>query len=229
MAANRRNYYRLLHVQADAPADVIKAAYRALIRVHHPDAGGDQQIAALLNEAYGVLSEPTSRAAYDVKRALRSSRPTSGAPRNAHDTPHHANRPGCPFCRLSLPSIVGADTRCLRCQSPLSAPPRDGRHAKDSERRSLPRISKSDWGVLRTSWPGEPIDVRMRDLSLDGISIYAGTALPVGTRLRIVAEAVDVVADIVSCRRVAKVFTLHAKLVTAIFAKPQGGFVSRTA
>ena len=52
MASNRRNYYRLLHVQPDAPPEVIRASYRALMALHHPDVGGDHATAALINEAY---------------------------------------------------------------------------------------------------------------------------------------------------------------------------------
>jgi hypothetical protein len=69
----------------------------------------------------------------------------------------------------------------------------------------------------------------LRDLSLDGISIYAGGALPVGQRVRIVGTMVDVVADIVSCRRAGSVFTVHAHLITAQFAHRSGLFVSTSA
>lgn len=229
MGLNRRNYYRLLHVQPDAPAEVVKAAYRALIRVHHPDAGGDLEIATLINEAYGVLSDDSRRAAYDAKRAVRPIRSAGSATRTSAGDAAPTARSGCAFCRHPLPATVRADTRCLRCQAPLAPLRRDARSTKSAERRGLPRVTKSDWGILRTSWPGEPVDVRMRDLSLDGISVYSGNPLPIGTTLRIVAEAADVVADVVSCRRFDKIFTLHARLVTAIFTAQTGGFVSKTA
>jgi len=93
----------------------------------------------------------------------------------------------------------------------------------------MPRVTKSDWGLLHIDWPSEVIDVRMRDLSLDGISVYSGVQLPVGRTIRVVGASLDVVADIVSSRRVAKVYTLHARLVTALFAAPVGGFVSTSA
>ncbi|MBC8089334.1 MAG: J domain-containing protein [Phycisphaerae bacterium] len=232
MAANRRNYYRLLHVQPDAPADVIKAAFRALIRVHHPDTGGDHLVATLLNEAYGVLCNESKRAAYDAKHAVRPARARRDATR---DVQHGAGAGagvrgrGCAFCHFALPTIVRGGTRCLRCQGPLAPAVGAGDVSKSAERRGLPRVNKSDWGTMQVCWPCEPIDVRMRDLSLVGISIYSGNAVPVGTTLRIVAAAVDVVADLVSCRRVDKVFTIHARLVTAIFASPTGGFVSMAA
>ena len=56
---NRRNYYRVLQVQPDAPAEVIKASYRTLMQKlkHHPDLGGDQWNASIINQAYSVLSD----------------------------------------------------------------------------------------------------------------------------------------------------------------------------
>ena len=58
--SNRRNHYRVLHVQPEAPLEVIKASYRAMMmRMKiHPDLGGDHDIAAVVNEAYAVLSDP---------------------------------------------------------------------------------------------------------------------------------------------------------------------------
>ena len=60
---NRRNYYRMLHVQPDAPLDVIKASYRALMMKmrFHPDLGGDHETAALINAAFALLSDPMGR------------------------------------------------------------------------------------------------------------------------------------------------------------------------
>jgi hypothetical protein len=93
----------------------------------------------------------------------------------------------------------------------------------------MPRVSKSDWALLHAAWNADGIDVRMRDLSLDGISVYSGAALPIHRRVRIVGGSFDVVADIVSCRRVGNIYTLHAQLVTALFSSDVGGFVSTTA
>ncbi|MBQ0961693.1 J domain-containing protein, partial [Ideonella sp. 4Y11] len=75
MSRERRNLYRILHVQPEAPPEVIKAAWRALMSTlrAHPDLGGDPETAARLNAAYEVLSDPVRRAAYDrgLKRTPR--------------------------------------------------------------------------------------------------------------------------------------------------------------
>ena len=67
---NRRNFYRVLQVQPDAPHEIIKASYRTLMQKlkAHPDLGGDQWNAAVINEAYAVLSNPGKRAKYDTEQ-----------------------------------------------------------------------------------------------------------------------------------------------------------------
>lgn len=59
-------HYETLHVGRDAPVSVIKSAYRALVKDHHPDRGGlDAARMSRINEAYAVLTDPDSRRAYD--------------------------------------------------------------------------------------------------------------------------------------------------------------------
>ena len=67
---NRRNYYRILHVQPEAPLEIIKASYRGLMTKlkAHPDLGGDHDAAVLINQAYAVLSNPEKRRRYDLDR-----------------------------------------------------------------------------------------------------------------------------------------------------------------
>ena len=65
------NYYEILEVKNDASDEVIKAAYRALIKKYHPDNGGGQDPTGdkmcLVNEAYECLSDPVRRKQYDQK------------------------------------------------------------------------------------------------------------------------------------------------------------------
>lgn len=62
-------HYDTLEVHPAASPEVIVAAYKALMKKHHPDkkvtVGG---VARALNEAYEVLSDPAKRAAYDAQR-----------------------------------------------------------------------------------------------------------------------------------------------------------------
>ena len=81
---NKRNYYRILHVQFDAPPAVIKASYRTIMQKlrAHPDLGGEQWNASLINEARKVLLDPALRAAYDLQL-----RETNAAEANAATDP----------------------------------------------------------------------------------------------------------------------------------------------
>ena len=47
--------HKALYVCQGAPAEVIQAAYRALVKIHHPDRGGDTSAMQRLNAAYARL------------------------------------------------------------------------------------------------------------------------------------------------------------------------------
>ena len=67
MNKNRRNYYRILRVQPDASFEVIKTNYRTLLQKlkMHPDLGGDEWNASLINLAYNTLRDADKRSEYD--------------------------------------------------------------------------------------------------------------------------------------------------------------------
>lgn len=66
------DYYEILGVSPEAPAEEIKRAFRRLAREHHPDAtGGDRDAERRykeVSEAYSVLSDPQRRREYDAAR-----------------------------------------------------------------------------------------------------------------------------------------------------------------
>ncbi len=64
---DRRNYYRVLHLQPDAPIGLVKVNHRVLMQklAAHPDLGGENWKAAHLNAACHTLSDPERRAEYD--------------------------------------------------------------------------------------------------------------------------------------------------------------------
>lgn len=66
---NNRTYYEILEVNRSANAEVIHAAYRALMSTmkRHPDLGGDPEEAKVINEAYATLRDPDKRAYYDQR------------------------------------------------------------------------------------------------------------------------------------------------------------------
>lgn len=84
-----RTHYDSLKVAPDAPAEVVRAAYRVLAQKYHPDRNpGDATAAAamvVVNEAYRVLSDPELRQQYDIwlrsLAAMRDSKDVSAGVR----------------------------------------------------------------------------------------------------------------------------------------------------
>jgi hypothetical protein len=89
-------HYDHLKVARDAPASVIKAAYRTLSQEYHPDRSQDPdaaRIMTMLNVAYAVLSDEVQRRDYDnwiaAEEATLPARPET-TPR---DTPPASTEP----------------------------------------------------------------------------------------------------------------------------------------
>jgi hypothetical protein len=230
LGANRRNYYRILHVQPEAPGPVITASYRAMmskLRLH-PDLGGDTAGAALINEAYAVLSDPAKRASYDQKpqSGKAGGRNRGGVARAPSARP--TNAPGvCPFCRAITAATIQANTRCHRCDSPLVPPP--ARLSGKNElfgRRAMPRMRRSDPVTLVEAWQTPIRAAQLRDLSVAGISIITDHRIGRQQVIRIIGPLFDILATVVGCRSVGQRVEVSGSLLKAIFAKQKGVVVS---
>jgi DnaJ-class molecular chaperone len=81
-----KDYYQILGVSPDTPAEEIKKAYRKLALATHPDRNRQDPRAEErfkeINEAYGVLSDPEKRAQYDDHRRYGPYGPAAGAGRS---------------------------------------------------------------------------------------------------------------------------------------------------
>jgi len=66
--SNTSDHYSVLQVNPRAQLEVVEAAYHALMKLNHPDHGGDTDKAATINGAYKVLSTVKTRKAYDKER-----------------------------------------------------------------------------------------------------------------------------------------------------------------
>lgn len=66
------DYYEFLQISPNADPDTIHRVYRFLAARFHPDnpVSGDPEKFFMLKTAYDVLSDPTRRAEYDVKREV---------------------------------------------------------------------------------------------------------------------------------------------------------------
>ncbi|MEB3361883.1 MAG: J domain-containing protein, partial [Synechococcaceae cyanobacterium] len=67
MGLAQQDPYAVLGVAASASAVEIKAAYRALVKRHHPDAGGDERHILELNAAWEVLGDAERRRRHDAQ------------------------------------------------------------------------------------------------------------------------------------------------------------------
>jgi len=67
-----KNYYEILQVDKNASPEIIKVAYKLLVKKNHPDLkeGAEKQeaeeIIKEINEAYDVLSDASKKAEYDT-------------------------------------------------------------------------------------------------------------------------------------------------------------------
>lgn len=88
--AEEPTHYERLGVSRTAPPEIIKAAYRAYSKLHHPDTGAeasDVDFAAITN-AYTVLSDPAAREQYNLALGTEptASTPEPGDPDAYEDT-----------------------------------------------------------------------------------------------------------------------------------------------
>jgi curved DNA-binding protein CbpA len=81
--------YEVLQVRRGAEPEVIRAAYRALARKHHPDFGGSPERMAAINEAWAILGDQAQREAYDA----RPQSPVAASPYAAAATTQTAPEP----------------------------------------------------------------------------------------------------------------------------------------
>lgn len=64
-AGDEKTHYEVLGVASDATTEEIRRVGRRLIVQHHPDRGGDAELAAAINAALDKLSNPKTREEYD--------------------------------------------------------------------------------------------------------------------------------------------------------------------
>jgi hypothetical protein len=223
---NRRNYYRILQVQPDAPIEIIRASYRTMMRELklHPDLGGSNFDAAVLNEAYETLSDPKRRAAYDKELCLQHTKrePSSGrSPLSAF----------CPFCKSRLERKPRPGECCPTCETPLqSKKPTDAQRAYH---RSIVRTPLHDRISFHTSWPGKPREATMVDFSPKGIRFLGSERLLPGATLKISSplfEASAVVRNVSQeVVRGRLFYAIGVSFLAISFMEPRGSLLSTSA
>ena len=141
------DYYEILEVSPNSSDEIIKAAYRALVKKYHPDIyQGDKQYAEemmqKINEAYHVLSNPTLHTDYDRKHFPEEEESDSSGNENEETA---EDRIVCWNCGSSIPADsvfcthCGMDIRLETFQSSKPAVGDDYRPEEGTEHRSYAR------------------------------------------------------------------------------------------
>ena len=215
------DYYRILHVQPDAPAPIIHASYRTLVQRAFGATTGSAEI-ALLDTAYAVLGDPQRRAAYDLERAAHG----QPAPEEAAGSP---GTRACLFCGAphGLERVLERDDDCGRCASPLF--PAERHRLEFSGQRMLQRIPKRHAIGVWVTWPQDPpIRAEMRNLSLNGMSFALGVRLEPNQVVRIDCAELRALARIAHIRHDAvgtERFSAGVEFLTLRFRQVRGSFV----
>lgn len=238
-----RNYYDVLHVSRDAPLEIIRGSYRTLMQrmKHHPDLGGDAATAALINEAYAVLSNAEKRAEYDARMDVMARVAEGFADVDPQpDAPPPGPEPRvrmldwsrqCVFCETphGYGRNIELEMACQTCESPLSAAER---HRMESEgQRAIERVGKRMRVSYYTHWPQpSAYSGYVEDMSLNGLRLVARQDLVEGQRIKIVSDVVEAIAQVSHTlyerRGWSKRCVAGVSFVTLRFGRSAGGFVS---
>jgi hypothetical protein len=223
----RLDYYRVLHVQPDAPEEIIRSSYRTLMTKlrRHPDLGGDHLTATTINEAYAVLSNPAKRAANDdaCQSVAASPEPAASAPEpNAL----------CQFCGAAhgFRGRIHDSATCTTCNTPLAP----AEHKRlDAGQRAVGRVPRRLALAYFTNWPGMgPYPAETRDVSLHGLRFVTHTALPLKKLIKVECEALVALVRIVACEENDARdwrWLIRSEYVTVRFRRARGGFLATRA
>jgi hypothetical protein len=234
---NRRNYYRILQVQPGAPVEIVRASYRTLMQrlKAHPDLGGDHWNAAVINEAYAVLTDPVRRAQYEREHQAQLRRERAGGPDPspfATATATTATR--CLFCGTAHPAQpnLRANAQCACCGSPLQ--PASARRLGPSGQRTIERIPRLHPLLLYTTWPqAQGLRAECRDLSLNGILFATACTLAPGSVVQLQGELLRAVAEVTHARTEdagsGSACLVGARFLSVLFARSRGVFLSARA
>ena len=245
---NRRTYYQLLHVQPDAPLELIKASYRTLMLKlkYHPDLGGSEWNAALINEAFAVLSNAEQRVIYDREHgdveksvgptawAIAKPTLTPATPEPTPPVPSASLEPIdsriCAFCEIeNSRNYQSAEEVCRVCGGPLRFLDfADG----DSIERGARRIEyQSDIHYrVDSSRPGSTRG-RVMDLSPTGLRFFSPQWLTQGCVIKIDSPTLSAIARVTrsTAENTTGLFSTGVRFLTLKLSRPQGTFLSESA
>ncbi len=234
---NGQNYYRLLHVQRDAPGEVIQSSYRTLMQQLnvHPDRGGDSSQAAQINHAYAVLSNARKRAEYD-RELKQQDTLVARSNERAAVSPALVMAPAlgvCPFCDSGhrYDKEIPSDAFCATCRSPLCIAKEQ--RLDRSDQRRIARVAKQTNLYYYTNWPQlRPFSGVTDNMSTHGLMFKTSQQVAVDSILKIDGTQMQSVAGVVNCRQAGNVLRpdwyIGVKFLTLHFRSTRGVFVCDT-
>jgi len=214
---NRRNYYRLLHVQQDAPTEVIKASYRTIMGKLglHPDMGGTHTESTVLNEAYQTLCHPKKRIEYDFLLSLRQKKTPKAfaSKKNRTHQPENNGTPKTPLKKTKKENTPKQQTKTSMI-----------------EMRNIQRIKQQ--GSVSYTLPlsenyhqGELID-----LSPKGMQFISKEKIHPASHIKVRSPLLLGSAKVTNCREVLRgnirQYAICLNFIQVEFQRPSGTFLS---
>jgi hypothetical protein len=229
---NRRNYYRILHVQPDAPTEIIKSSYRTLMQKlrMHPDLGGDQWNATLINEAYETLMNPAGGRNMTSNLAL-SRRPHADT--SITSITSALRMLACVYCHTAHGHAgpIPRDAVCAACGSPLH--PASRQRMETSGKRATSRLARRYPLSFHHGWPLQgPFSGETRDISLGGLQFVTVGAVPPSQLLQVSCDPLSAVVRVVACTASDDPdwrWLVRAEYLTVHFRRSRGAFFSEKA
>jgi hypothetical protein len=140
------DYYAVLQVHPDADQEVIEAAYRQLMKKHHPDLAGDdpRQVsenhrrATQINRAFAVLRDPDERRRYDFMRQVNGTRRPPSGTDAARPQPASSRPAPPPHDRQTGPNARAHQAQPPPQNEPPVAPPPQATVEMPAEHGTLP-------------------------------------------------------------------------------------------
>jgi curved DNA-binding protein CbpA len=211
---SRRNYYRILHLQADSPQAVIHAGYQRL--VSEPGKSN-----ALYKEAYEVIGDPQKRSAYDQSLAPVGRAQSSGTTSTRGAA--NASTVRCIFCGLSYAQGHFGDGCCSGCGSPIGV---IAEQFTGQARRWLPRTAYARSAVFYSCWPGMKLKAHITDLSPAGLNFETLYPLMADQVIKIDSQQFKAVGKVAHVRRGLGKTRAGVQFLTVKFYSSTGVFVA---